>query len=71
MSDLEDAKRYRWLKAQPALRLQSEYMKWTRPDGTEFYSMHILSAKGVNFESLETLDETIDQAMSYKFRNEK
>lgn len=70
MSDAEDAKRYRWLKAQSALRLQSAYMKWTREDGTTFSSMHDLSARGINFESCGTLDETIDKAMKYKFRNE-
>ena len=64
-SDVEDAKRYRWLKAQPMLSLKSDNMGWTRLDGTKYISSHRLAARTISFESFETLDETIDHAMAY------
>lgn len=64
-SDAEDAKRYRWLKAQRGLELQSlgQSSQWIRPDGTKFYSSHMLLAGNTAYGAYETLDETIDAAI--------
>lgn len=60
-----DAMRYRWLRAQPKLRLESDDFQsyWIREDGSKFHSSHRLSAKDTRYGIYETLDETIDRAI--------
>ena len=64
---LKDAKRYRWIKAQKNLHLETckTYgTPWTRAEtGVQFYPSHILNVKGTGFNGIEHLDDLIDQAM--------
>jgi len=58
-----DAKRYRWLRSQRAVLLESDQTQWERNDGTKYQSSHRLCANDTQFASYETLDATIDAAM--------
>lgn len=62
-----DALRYRWIKAQKGLTLQSDVTVWTRPDGSSFTSSHRLAANGTQYAAAETLDELINAAMTSDF----
>lgn len=59
----QDAVRYRWLRDQKGLRLESDNMVWTRLDGSKYTSTHYLAANGTCHASLESLDLTVDTAM--------
>ena len=59
----KDAERYRWLRDQKRLHLESESMTWTRKDGSKYTSTHYLSANGTSYAPLESIDLTIDTAM--------
>ena len=59
----KDAERYRWLRDQKGLHLESESMTWTRKDGSKYTSTHYLAANGTCYASLESIDLTIDTAM--------
>ena len=59
----KDAERYRWLRDQKRLHLESESMTWTRKDGSKYASTHYLSANGTSYAPLESIDLTIDTAM--------
>ena len=61
----QDAARYRWLRDQKGLRLESDNMVWTRLDGSKYTSTHYLAANGTCHASLESLDLTVDTAMQY------
>lgn len=64
MSDKQDAERYRWLRSQYGLTLESSGMQWTRiKDGSKFIASHRLCANDRIFSAFETLDETIDEAI--------
>lgn len=58
-----DAERYRWLKTQKGLTLESDNMIWTRINGSKFMSPYRLCGNDIAYESCETLDKTIDTAM--------
>lgn len=58
-----DGARYRWLKAQKSIDLQSNGGEWTRKDGTRFFASHRLCAGDRAYAVAETLDATIDAAM--------
>lgn len=63
----EDAARYRWIKAQRNLELQTckTYgTPWTNTEtGETYYPTHYLAANGTGFGGIEKLDDLIDQAM--------
>ena len=60
----QDAARYRWLKDQQGLTLESARGSgWTREDGSRFIPTHRLCAGGTQFAPCEALDESIDAAM--------
>lgn len=59
----KDAARYQWLKSQKSLELSSSSMEWTRNDGSKYISTHYLASGGRKHAELESLDETIDEAM--------
>ena len=59
-----DAERYRWLKAQKSLLLESATGFWTKADGSRFSPTHRLCAGDTQFAAYETLDEAIDAARS-------
>ena len=61
----QDADRYRWLRAQKRLRLQSDGGMWTR-DGETFHASHNLAANDTQYGPYATLDETIDFARGFK-----
>ena len=61
----QDAARYRWLRDQEGLLLESDNMVWTRLDGSKYTSTHYLAANGTCHASLESLDLTVDTAMQY------
>jgi hypothetical protein len=59
-----DAARYRWLRDVNDLTLRSTVgSKWTRLDGTVFFSRHYLACNGRQCESEDSLDKAIDAAM--------
>lgn len=60
-----DADRYRWLKSQPALTLESSGARWER-DGVAFVASHRLCAGHTAYAPYATLDETIDAALAAK-----
>ena len=59
----KDAERYRWLRDQKRIHLESESMTWTRKDGSKYTSTHYLAANGTSYAPLESIDLTIDTAM--------
>jgi hypothetical protein len=62
-----DAARYRWLREVEDLSLRSTVdSKWTRPDGTVFFSRHYLACNGGQCEAEDSLYKAIDAAMALK-----
>lgn len=62
-SDLEkDAARYRWVKKQKSIRLQTDGSKWKK-QGQEFTASHSLASNGTQWGAFKSLDEVIDSAM--------
>jgi hypothetical protein len=62
-SDLEkDAARYRWVKEQKSIRLQTDGSKWKK-QGEEFTASHSLASNGTQWGAFKSLDEVIDSAM--------
>lgn len=59
-----DAARYRWLKARKGLDLRTGASWWQRQDGSTFWSTHSLAADGTAYAAAESLDATIDAAMT-------
>lgn len=65
--DEKDARRYRWLKSQRGLSLDSVApVRMTRPDGSQYICRYYLAGNGTCYENAETLDEMIDKAMENK-----
>jgi hypothetical protein len=64
---LKDSQRYRWIKAQRNLHLETcrtYSTPWTHIEtGVRFYPSHILNVNGTGFNGIEHLDDLIDQAM--------
>ena len=66
-----DALRYRWMKAQHKLSLETDGSTWTR-NGVKFIASHRLSANGTQYGSYEKLDELVDAAISAQMlKNER
>lgn len=57
-----DAKRYQWLREQPALDLKSDGSIWTNNKG-KFVASHRLCAGHMAYSPYSTLDEIIDAAI--------
>ena len=60
----DDARRYRWLRDQPDLYLVTDGTRWYNQDGSDFRVSHQLSTGDSRMGVYETLDETVDQAMT-------
>ena len=62
----KDAERYRWLKSRSGLELRSLPRSdiWARIDGSTFIASHYLAEGGTQHAPAESLDATIDAAMS-------
>lgn len=61
----KDAERYRWLRSQKSLTLQTEKQpnKWTRHDGSTFSASHYLASGHTVHRVDVSLDATIDAAI--------
>ena len=60
----DDARRDRWLRDQPDLYLVTDGTKWCDLDGSDFRVSHQLSIGDSRMGVYETLDETVDHAMT-------
>lgn len=66
-----DAERYRWLKGVHGLRLnRNPPMKWTREDGTTFFSEYYLAGNQTVYGVAPSMDETIDAAMALDIQHD-
>jgi hypothetical protein len=59
----DDARRYRWIKAQTNLQLQSDNSLWFRSDKTKYYPKFSLAVNSTGFHGIEDVDVLIDRAM--------
>lgn len=52
-----------WLEDNKVSIFYHSSTKWTKQDGSVFYSDFVMSAGGIQFAPAETLEEAIEQAM--------